>query len=153
MQNGHPICKLGFASPICILDVILVSSMQTGLTKPHMQTRPPRIVVTRRFAYGLRQVWVPTIAERRAASSSLPRKRAAHLQRKIKYPHRTLHQIDAQGFGPVVAFAAGQVCNGEKHASSCCTSLPDSKHAPWSVIIVIIRGFTKGVVIGPYVWW
>ena len=31
-----------------------------------------------------------------------------------------MHQIDAQGFGPVVAFAAGQVCSGEKHASSCC---------------------------------
>ena len=33
MQNGHPICKLAFLRPVCILDFILASGMQTGLKK------------------------------------------------------------------------------------------------------------------------
>ena len=46
-------------------------------------------------------------ARKASGIEQFARKRAAHLQKKTKRPHRTPHKIITQGFGPVLAFAAG----------------------------------------------
>jgi len=59
----------------------------------------------------------PAAAGKASGIEQFARKRAAHLQKKTERPHRTPHKIITQGFGPFLAFAAGQVCSGAKHAS------------------------------------